>query len=94
MYCTSKYFTSKSFFFHCVKSVVIWSFSGPYFPAFGLNTESCEVSLLCIQSKCGKMRTRKSPNTDTSHAVHLKHINTNKKTYKAPHNKTSITLCT
>ena len=24
---------------HCVKSVRIWSFSGPYFPAFGLNTE-------------------------------------------------------
>ena len=24
---------------HCVKSVRIWSFSGLYFPAFGLNTE-------------------------------------------------------
>ena len=24
---------------HCVKSVHIWSFSGPYFPAFGLNTD-------------------------------------------------------
>ena len=24
---------------HCVKSVLIWGFSGPYFPAFGLNTE-------------------------------------------------------
>ena len=24
---------------HCVKSVQIRSFSGPYFPAFGLNTE-------------------------------------------------------
>ena len=24
---------------HCVKSVRIWSFSGPYFPEFGLNTE-------------------------------------------------------
>ena len=32
-------------------------FSGPYFPAFGLNTEKYFVSLL-IQSKCGKMRTR------------------------------------
>ena len=31
---------------HCVKSVQIRSFSGPYFPAFGLNTE-----------KCGKIRT-------------------------------------
>ena len=24
-------------FLHCVKSVRIWSSSGPYFPAFGLN---------------------------------------------------------
>ena len=24
---------------YCVKSVRIWSYSGPYFPAFGLNTE-------------------------------------------------------
>ena len=33
-------------------------FSGPYFPAFGLNTERYGVSL-CIQSECGKIRTRK-----------------------------------
>ena len=32
---------------HCVKSVRIRSFSGPYFPAFGLNTERYSVSL-CI----------------------------------------------
>ena len=32
-------------------------FSGPYFPAFGLNTEKYEVSLR-IQSKCGKIQTR------------------------------------
>ena len=32
-------------------------FSGPYFPAFGLNTERYEVSLR-IQSECGKTRTR------------------------------------
>ena len=24
---------------HCVKSVRIWSYSGPHFPEFGLNTE-------------------------------------------------------
>ena len=24
---------------HCVKSVRIWSYSGPHFPVFGLNTE-------------------------------------------------------
>ena len=34
-------------------SVRIRSYSGPYFPALGLNTERCEVSLR-IQSKCGK----------------------------------------
>ena len=34
-------------------------FSGPYFPAFGLNTERYSVSLR-IQSEYGKMRTRKS----------------------------------
>ena len=53
---------------HCVKSVRILSYSGPYFPAFGLNTERYSISL-CIQSECGKMRTRITPNTDTFHAV-------------------------
>ena len=38
---------------HCVKSARIRSFCGPYFPAFGRNTERCEVSL-CIISKCEK----------------------------------------
>ena len=47
--------------FHCVKSVHIRSFSCPYFPAFGLNIR--------IQSECGKVRSRKTPNTDTSYAV-------------------------
>ena len=31
---------------HCMKSVRIWSFSSPYFPAFGLNTERCGVFLI------------------------------------------------
>ena len=39
----------------CVKSVHIRSFSGPYFPAFGLNTERHEKTL----------------STDTFHAVPL-----------------------
>ena len=34
-------------------------FSGPYFPAFGLNTERYGVPLR-IKSKCGKMRFRKN----------------------------------
>ena len=53
---------------HCVKSIRIRSFSGPYFPAFGLNTERYEVSFH-IQSDYEKIRTRKTPNTDTFHAV-------------------------
>ena len=59
--------------FHCVKAACIWSYSGPYFPAFGLNTEIYGVSL-CIQSKCGKIRTRITPNTDTFHAVFFRDL--------------------
>ena len=44
------------------------SYSGQHFPAFGLSTERYRVSLR-IQSECGKMRTRKSRNTDTFHKV-------------------------
>ena len=40
----------------------------PHFPAFGLNTERYGVSL-CIQSKCGKIRTRNTPNRDIFHAM-------------------------
>ena len=47
-----------------VFGVRIWSFFGSYFPAFGLNTEIYGVSLR-IQSKWGKIRTRKTPNMDT-----------------------------
>ena len=55
---------------HCVKSVRIRSFSGPYFLAFELNTVRYSVSLR-IQSKCGKILTRKTPNTDTFHVVSI-----------------------
>ena len=34
-----------NFILHCVKSVCIRSYSGPYFPAFRLNTERYSVSL-------------------------------------------------
>ena len=50
------------------ENVRIRSFSGPYFPAFGLNIERFGVSLR-IQSQCGKMQTRKTPNRNTFHAV-------------------------
>ena len=51
-----------------VESVRIRSYSGPHFPAFELNTERYSVSLR-IQSECGKMRPRITPNTDTFYAV-------------------------
>ena len=51
-----------------LKSVHIRSYSGPYFPAFGLNTEIYGV-FLHIQSECGKIRSRITANTDTFYAV-------------------------
>ena len=51
-------------FSNCMKSVRIQSLSGSYFSAFGLNTERYGVSV-CIQSKCGNKRSRKTPSTDT-----------------------------
>ena len=54
--------------FHCVKSVRIRSYSGPYFPVFELNTKRYSVSLR-IQSKCWKIRTRIIPNTGAFHAM-------------------------
>ena len=55
----SKYFLK----IHCVEYVSILSFSGPYFPSFGLNMERYRVSLH-IQSECKKIRTRNTRNTD------------------------------
>ena len=49
---------------HCIKRLSIRSYSGLYFPVFGLNMERHRVSLR-IHSKCGKMQTRITPNTDT-----------------------------
>ena len=51
-----------------MKSIPIRIFFGLYFPAFGLNTERCSVPFH-IQSECGEIRTRKTPNTDSFHAV-------------------------
>ena len=53
---------------YCVKSVRIRSFSGPYFPTFGLYTERYETSFR-IRSECGEIRTRKTPNTDVFQAL-------------------------
>ena len=52
----------------CVNSVRVWSFSGPYFSEFELNMERVSLS---IQSESGEIRTRKTPNTDSFHAVSL-----------------------
>ena len=46
-------------------------FSGPYFPAFGLNTEIYSVNLR-IKSECGKIWTRKNPYLDNFHAVYAR----------------------
>ena len=51
-----------------VESICIWSFSGPYFPAFGLNTERYSV-FIRIQYDCGKIQVRQTPNTDTFYVV-------------------------
>ena len=48
----------------CPYSEFFWS----YFLAYKLNTERYSVSL-CIQSEYGKIRIRKTPNTDTFHAL-------------------------
>ena len=41
---------------------------GPYFPALAMNMERYRTAL-CIQSECGKIRSRKTPNKGTFHAV-------------------------
>ena len=56
---------------HCVESIFIRSYSGPYFPGFGLNRERYSTSLR-IQSEYGKMQIIITPNTDTFYAVIIK----------------------
>ena len=71
-----KYFKRKSHcprVIHYVKSVRVWSFSSPHFPAFVLNTERYGVSHH-FHTECGKIRTRKTPNTDTFHVVIITYI--------------------
>ena len=69
-----------------VKGVRIRSYSGLYFPAFGLNTESYGVCLR-IQSECQKIRTRITPNTDTFHAVLLSQYDKQNKTNRADYSQ-------
>ena len=55
-------------FLHTLREKCPYSVFFPYCPAFGLNTERYSACLW-IQSECGKIWTRKTPNTDTFHAV-------------------------
>ena len=64
------YLTPMSHLFHCVKSVCIWSYSGLYFPALGMNTKRYSI-FLGIQSECGKIWTRITPNKATFYAVFI-----------------------
>ena len=78
---------------NCVKSACIRSYSGLHFPAFGLNTERYSVSLR-IQSECGKMRTKITPNTDTFHAVPTTEpCGMPERIFQDEHWPLSITLC-
>ena len=54
--------------YHWVQSSRIWSYSGLHFPRIW--TQYGERYSLPIQSECGKMRTRITPNVDTFHAVY------------------------
>ena len=58
---------------HSVKNVRIRSYSGPHFPAFEMNRERYKVYgvSLRVQSECGKMWTRITPNKDTFRAVNI-----------------------
>ena len=56
-----------------MKNVHIRSFSGLYFPAFGLSMERYSASLH-IQSECGKIRIGKTPNADTFRTVNVPYL--------------------
>ena len=62
------------YYAHSVKAVCIRSYSGQYFSVFGLNAERYGVSLR-VQPECGRIRTRITPNTGTSHAVAILYAN-------------------
>ena len=55
-------------YLNLIFQIFIQCFSGWYFPAFGLNTETYRVNLR-IESKWGKIWTRKTLNTDTFYAA-------------------------
>ena len=62
---------------HGMKSVRIRCFSGPYFPAFGLN-----ITSLRFQFECEKIQIGKTQNTDTIYAVKFCYINSKSINFK------------
>ena len=72
-YCKCQHQSLQYYNYHSVKIFRIRSVSGPYFPAFVLNTERQSESL-CIQCKCGKISTSKTPNKDTFQAVYFRYF--------------------
>ena len=73
-----------SFLSHCVKSVLIWGYSGRHFSAFELNTKKYGVSLR-IHPECGKMRTTITLEADTFYAVLVVQKRTDKSFLKMFH---------
>ena len=63
-----------TFNYHCVKRVRVRSFFWSVF--FRIQTNYGDIQ--SIQSECGKIRTRKTPNKDTFHKVYT--FNHNRKT--------------
>ena len=61
--------------YHCMKSACIRTFFWSVFSRTRLNMERYSASLH-IQSECGKIRTRKTPNKDTFHAVYFNPLHT------------------
>ena len=59
----------KCWVYHCLESVLVQSFSGPCFPAFGFNADIYRENLR-IQSERGKIQPRKTLNIGTFHEVH------------------------
>ena len=71
-YSTDDYISNESKKKSCnlpfMKSAKMRSFSGPYFPLFGPNTEIFSLNL-SIRYECEKIGTRKIPNLDIFNAV-------------------------
>ena len=63
------HFLNENNIIHFAKSVRIRSFSGPYSPTVGLNTEKYSVSLR-THSEWVKIWTSKTPNTNTFHTFY------------------------